>query len=111
MKADFPSAFRRDDFPFGGGHLVEASAGTGKTYSIAGLFARLLAENPDWRISQILVVTFTEAATKELRSRLRDLLAKLQRELREPGSGGDQAAELPSQIESKPEGLWPKVRR
>ena len=94
MKADFSTSFLRGDFPFAGRHLVEASAGTGKTYNIANLFVRLLAENADWRISQILVVTFTDAATKELRARLRDLLCKVQRELRAPGTGGRQAAEL-----------------
>ena len=93
MKADFSTSFLRGDFPFAGRHLVEASAGTGKTYNIANLFVRLLAENADWRISQILVVTFTDAATKELRARLRDLLCKVQRELRAPGTGGRQAAE------------------
>jgi exodeoxyribonuclease V beta subunit len=50
--------------------LIEASAGTGKTYAIASLYLRLLVEK-ELRPEQILVVTFTEAATKELRSRIR----------------------------------------
>lgn len=49
---------------------LEASAGTGKTYTITGLVIRLIAEL-DFDISEVLVVTFTEAATDELRSRIR----------------------------------------
>ena len=54
--------------------LVEASAGTGKTHAITQLYLRLLweAEIP---VSHILVVTFTDAATEELRARLRATLA------------------------------------
>ncbi|HHQ4930735.1 TPA: exodeoxyribonuclease V subunit beta [Aeromonas hydrophila] len=75
-------------FPLYGERLIEASAGTGKTYTIAGLYLRLLlghgpvieegedAGQPsahEWPLSvtEILVVTFTEAATAELRGRIR----------------------------------------
>ncbi|EIJ41574.1 exodeoxyribonuclease V, beta subunit [Beggiatoa alba B18LD] len=51
-------------------NLIEASAGTGKTHTITILFLRLLLEKK-LAINQILVVTFTEAATKELRDRIR----------------------------------------
>ena len=56
--------------------LIEASAGTGKTWNIANLFVRLLAEAPTPRmaVDRILVVTFTEAATSELRDRIRTRL-------------------------------------
>ncbi len=54
--------------------LIEASAGTGKTFTIAGLVLRLLLERPDLTIDKILVTTFTELATAELRGRIRDLL-------------------------------------
>ena len=54
--------------------LIEASAGTGKTFTIAGLFLRLILENK-FSISEILVVTYTEAATEELRGRIRQTLA------------------------------------
>ena len=50
--------------------LIEASAGTGKTWAIAALYLRLLLEK-QLRPEQILVVTYTEAATKELRARIR----------------------------------------
>lgn len=53
-----------------GTNLIEASAGTGKTYAIASLYLRLLVER-ELRPEQILVVTFTEAATQELRARIR----------------------------------------
>lgn len=53
-----------------GTNLVEASAGTGKTYAIAGLYVRLLVET-GLKVDQVLVVTFTEAATEELRGRVR----------------------------------------
>src|SRR6056297_865634 len=51
--------------------LVEASTGTGKTYNIASLYVRAILEL-GLEPSQILVMTFTEAATAELKSRLRD---------------------------------------
>lgn len=54
---------------FTGVHLIEASAGTGKTYNIASLYVRALIEAGK-TVDEILVVTYTEAATKELRDRL-----------------------------------------
>ncbi|WP_076413701.1 exodeoxyribonuclease V subunit beta [Shewanella sp. UCD-KL12] len=60
--------------PFGGSRLIEASAGTGKTYTIAGLYIRLLLGHKlsaPLTCEQILVVTFTNAATGELRDRIR----------------------------------------
>jgi len=50
-------------------HLVEASAGTGKTYNIASIYVRLIIRE-EFKVNQILVVTYTEAATKELSDRL-----------------------------------------
>ncbi|TNE72830.1 exodeoxyribonuclease V subunit beta [bacterium] len=64
----------------GGIHTIEASAGTGKTYTIKVLFLKALIEL--WKkqsglgIGNILVVTFTEAATKELRFRIREILTE-----------------------------------
>lgn len=56
-----------------GDNLIEASAGTGKTYAIACLYLRLVVE-AGLLPENILVVTFTEAATKELRGRVRERL-------------------------------------
>jgi exodeoxyribonuclease V beta subunit len=60
---------------------IEASAGTGKTWNICGLYLRLLLERR-LEVQRILVVTFTNAATAELRERIRqrivDTLAWLQ---------------------------------
>ena len=59
--------------PLGGDLLIEASAGTGKTYALTTLAARLVVE-AEVPIDRLLVVTFTVAATGELRSRLRRTL-------------------------------------
>jgi len=56
--------------PLQGINLIEASAGTGKTYTITTLFIRLILEK-NLTVDKILVVTFTEAATEELRDRIR----------------------------------------
>jgi exodeoxyribonuclease V beta subunit len=74
--------------PLAGVNLIEASAGTGKTWTIAALYLRLLLEDVDGEappgIDSLLVVTYTKAATAELRERLRqqlsDFLAVLQGE-------------------------------
>ena len=57
--------------------LIEASAGTGKTFTLAGLFLRLLLEEGVSH-RQLLIVTYTEAATAELRGRIRARLAEAQ---------------------------------
>ena len=57
-----------------GRSLIEASAGTGKTYTIASLYLRYIVEQPlkcQINAENILVVTFTKAATAELRDRIR----------------------------------------
>ena len=56
--------------------LIEASAGTGKTFNISGLYLRLLLEK-DCQVDQILVVTFTKAATAELRERIRSRIVDM----------------------------------
>lgn len=84
-----------ESFPLLGKRLIEASAGTGKTYTIANLYLRLLLA--DFQLDEatakkesdkgsnlclqpvdrILVVTFTRAATEELRGRIRDRIRDL----------------------------------
>ncbi|MBD3322929.1 MAG: exodeoxyribonuclease V subunit beta [Chitinivibrionales bacterium] len=59
--------------PLSGRILIEAGAGTGKTYTIACMFIRLILESKI-PLKRILVVTFTEAATDELRARIREML-------------------------------------
>jgi len=56
-----------------GFNLIEASAGTGKTYTLAELYLRLVLDS-DLTVDKILVVTYTRAATEELRDRLRQKL-------------------------------------
>ena len=59
--------------PLHGVRLIEASAGTGKTFTLATLVTRLVVER-GLRIGQVLAVTYTEAATQELRKRIRERL-------------------------------------
>ena len=61
------------ELPLDGVRLVEASAGTGKTFTLATLVTRLVVER-GLRVGQVLAVTFTEAATQELRKRIRERL-------------------------------------
>ena len=55
--------------------LLEASAGTGKTFRIAHIVMRLLAEDEDMRMDQVAVLSFTRAATSELKDRIRRRMA------------------------------------
>ncbi len=71
-----------DDLPERG-LAIEASAGTGKTYALADLATRYLAES-DISASELLIVTFTRAATNELRARVRERLIEVADRL-EPG--------------------------
>ena len=69
MKAAIP--FHLTETPLARGtSLIEASAGTGKTYAITALFVRLIVEE-NLSVREILTVTYTEAATEELRDRVR----------------------------------------
>jgi len=67
--------------PLDGHNLIEASAGTGKTYTITALYLRYLLgmqidgiKSEPLTLEQILVVTFTEAATSEIKDRVRNRL-------------------------------------
>ncbi|MGF1765242.1 exodeoxyribonuclease V subunit beta [Aliivibrio kagoshimensis] len=78
IQAAIPNTLHPMTFPLFGPRLIEASAGTGKTFTIASLYLRLLlghggpnAHPTELTVDQILVVTFTEAATAELRDRIR----------------------------------------
>lgn len=78
-----------------GTNLIEASAGTGKTYGIAALFTRLvvLEQMP---VESVLVVTFTKAATAELKTRLRARLDDVLQVL----ENVDDAAENPAALDA-----------
>ncbi|MGA7827182.1 MAG: exodeoxyribonuclease V subunit beta [Geobacteraceae bacterium] len=85
-----------------GRNLIEASAGTGKTYAIACLFLRLVVEQgllPE----NILVVTFTEAATKELKGRIRERLRIARDFFADCGVEDEFCADL----QVKPNPWWP----
>src|SRR5262245_24664625 len=67
--------------------VLEASAGTGKTYTIAALVTRYVAEGVA-DLGQLLVVTFGRAATRELRERVRERLAQARDALAPVAAGG-----------------------
>lgn len=80
MNPHLPQSFDALTMPIDGTSLIEASAGTGKTYGIALLFTRLiLLENI--KIDKIAVLTFTVAATAELKMRLRSRLIDVKNQL------------------------------
>ena len=85
-------------FPLYGSRLIEASAGTGKTWTIALLYTRLILQhghehafNRALTPEQILVVTFTDAATQELKDRIRARLSEAARCFMEDNSQADPA--------------------
>ena len=80
--------------PLDGRLLVEASAGTGKTYTLTTLAARLVVE-AGHRIENLLIVTFTVAATGELRTRIWQTLYAARDAVRDAtAAANDQAREL-----------------
>ncbi len=100
------------DFPLSGRGLIEASAGTGKTYTITALYVRLVLghhlDNDQRRElfpPDILVVTFTEAATKELRERIRSRLNQAARYFSQQSENGDYFLEQLRSSYPSPE--WP----
>ncbi|WOQ13669.1 exodeoxyribonuclease V subunit beta [Aeromonas media] len=103
-------------FPLHGERLIEASAGTGKTYTIAGLYLRLLlghgpmieegadvgqssAHERPLSVTEILVVTFTEAATAELRGRIRGRIHEARLAFMRGESKDDLLAQLLIEVE------------
>ena len=70
--------------------MLEASAGTGKTFTIAALAARFVAEGMP--LDQLLLVTFTRAATGELRERVRERLVETEAELARVAAGAPPTA-------------------
>ncbi|MDO5710368.1 MAG: UvrD-helicase domain-containing protein [Micrococcales bacterium] len=94
--------------------LLEASAGTGKTWTIAALVTRHVAEGVA-TLPQMLVVTFGRAASQELRARVREQLVRAERALAralaqteaktEAVAEAATEAEAESEAEAEPDGL------
>lgn len=103
--------------PLHGSRLIEASAGTGKTFTIALLYVRLVLGGQHGEDDtafvrpltppEILVVTFTNAATQELRERIRHRLVEAAAVFRDQGEDSLLLA-LRSQY---PEATWPACAR
>jgi exodeoxyribonuclease V beta subunit len=72
----------------GGTQVIEASAGTGKTYTIVSLAVRFVAEK-DIPLADVMLVTFGRAATQELRERARERFAQCAEALSNPASARD----------------------
>ena len=83
MRSRDATALRWRELPLDGRVLIEASAGTGKTWTIGVVYLRLLLER-GLGVEQILVTTFTEAAAQELRERLRRRLVETEQWLEHP---------------------------
>lgn len=95
--------------PLQGTALIEASAGTGKTYTIAALYLRLVLGHgvpAPLRPDQILVVTFTDAATSELKSRIQ---ARLVQAAQAFSSGAAPDATLSALLQAYPPADWPAL--
>jgi exodeoxyribonuclease V beta subunit len=97
-------------FPLSGARLIEASAGTGKTWTIAALYLRLVlghgGEHGHARPlapAEILVMTFTRAATRELSDRIRQRLLQAAAAFRGDADPGDDDF-LCALLEDYPEG-------
>ena len=90
-------------------HLIEASAGTGKTYAIAMLVLRFVTESA-LKIEDILLVTFTRAATEELAERIRKRLVEGRRLLEGSAQQGDETLCLWAETVSDPELALQRIR-
>ncbi len=103
-------------FPLRGSRLIEASAGTGKTFTISALYLRLVLGHGEGATGfgrellppEILVVTFTDAATRELRERIRARLVQAARVFRAEEAGDDLLQQLRGDF--MPE-RWPACAR
>ena len=84
--------------PLAGRNLIEAAAGTGKTWSIEQLFVRLIMEQ-GCRVEEILTVTFTQAATDELRGRIHARLLQARQEVRGESAGGGDRERRAARVE------------
>ena len=80
------------------GTLIEASAGTGKTYSVAAIVTQAIATDESMRIGSILVTTYTRNAAAELRNRIRGRMVATALLLRGKEAPGHTADELDDKL-------------
>jgi exodeoxyribonuclease V beta subunit len=104
------------EFPLHGSQLIEASAGTGKTFTLALLYTRLIlgqgheesAFHRPLTPREILVVTFTEAAAEELRDRIRSRLVEAAEYFQQAAETSRQPGDPLERLRaSYPETQWP----
>lgn len=102
-------------FPLHGSRLIEASAGTGKTFTISALYLRLVLGHGgeagfarELLPPEILVVTFTDAATRELRDRIRARLVEAARVFRGEEDGDELLRQLRGDFAAE---RWPACAR
>lgn len=103
--------------PLRGSRLIEASAGTGKTFTISALYLRLVLGHGSEQTAfsrellppEILVVTFTDAATQELRDRIRARLVEAAQAFRSEQPAADPI--LAALLEQTPAEYWPSSAR
>jgi exodeoxyribonuclease V beta subunit len=88
--------------------VLEASAGTGKTYALAALVTRYVAEGHA-RLDDMLLITFSRAASQELRERVRRQLVTAAEALDDPGRADDEL--LRALVTGSPEELAERRRR
>ncbi|MEO9280782.1 UvrD-helicase domain-containing protein [Acinetobacter sp. WA-87] len=86
------------DIEFSGLHLIEASAGTGKTYTLSSLMVRIFLEK--YLPRQVIATTFTRAAAAELKSRIRARLVETYRYLDTKRSLTEKEILLQAELES-----------
>ncbi|WAU76956.1 UvrD-helicase domain-containing protein [Acinetobacter sp. TR3] len=76
MNSKYPVSYQPiSDIQFEGLHLIEASAGTGKTYTLSSLMVRIFLEK--YLPNQVIATTFTRAAAAELKTRIRLRLVEI----------------------------------
>lgn len=92
------NSFSAVEVPLEGKNLIEASAGTGKTYSIALIFLRLILEGKP--VDSILAVTFTVSATAELKRRFLQFLRSAKKNLEKNELHEKEEEKVPKEIVS-----------
>ena len=103
--------FRLDAYPLPNGTLIEASAGTGKTYSVAAHVTLAIATDESLRIGNVLVTTYTRNAAAELRDRIRGRMVLSARLLRGKEVPGHVPDELDTSLRADEAGWTVKARR